>query len=76
LSRLAITCRIRWAADDQLFQLEDPSELVVDGVTFRDRGGELAASINPNHIHARPAAALIQAGDRGAAAPPRAISPA
>ena len=46
LSRLAIT----WlhplgSLDDQLFQLEDSDAhmLVVDGVTFRDRGGELAA---------------------------------
>ncbi len=46
LSRFAIT----WlhplgSLDDQLFQLEDSEAqmLVVDGVTFRDRGGELAA---------------------------------
>src|SRR6187455_899782 len=46
LSRLAIT----WlhplgSLDDQLFHLEDSEAqmLVVDGVTFRDRGGELAA---------------------------------
>src|SRR4029078_9049418 len=46
LSRLAIT----WlhplgSLDDQLFQLEDSAEEVwgVDGVTFRDRGGELAS---------------------------------
>jgi fatty-acyl-CoA synthase len=46
LSRLAIT----WlhplgSLDDQLFQLEDSEAqmLVVDGITFRDRGGELAA---------------------------------
>ncbi len=46
LARLAIT----WlhplgSLDDQLFQLEDSEAqmLVVDGVTFRDRGGELAA---------------------------------
>ena len=46
LSRLAIT----WlhplgSLDDQLFQLEDSEAqmLVVDGATFRDRGGELAA---------------------------------
>ena len=46
LSQLAIT----WlhplgSLDDQLFQLEDSEAqmLVVDGVTFRDRGGELAA---------------------------------
>ena len=46
LSRLAIT----WlhplgSLDDQLFQLEDSEAqmLVVDGVTFLDRGGELAA---------------------------------
>ena len=46
LSRLAIT----WlhplgSLDDQLFQLDDSEAqmLVVDGVTFRDRGGELAA---------------------------------
>jgi len=46
LSRLAIT----WlhplgSLDDQLFQLEDSEAqmLVVDSVTFRDRGGELAA---------------------------------
>jgi fatty-acyl-CoA synthase len=46
LSRLAIT----WlhplgSLDDQLFQLEDSEAqmLIVDGVTFRDRGGELAA---------------------------------
>ncbi len=46
LSRLSIT----WlhplgSLDDQLFQLEDSEAqmLVVDGVTFRDRGGELAA---------------------------------
>ena len=45
LSRLAIT----WlhplgSLDDQLFQLEDSEAqmLVVDGATFRDRGGELA----------------------------------
>jgi len=46
LARLAIT----WlhplgSLDDQLFQLEDSEAqmLVVDGITFRDRGGELAA---------------------------------
>src|SRR4249919_3605992 len=46
LSQLAIT----WlhplgSLDDQLFQLEDSEAqmLVVDGVTFRDRGGQLAA---------------------------------
>ncbi|WP_407150400.1 AMP-binding protein [Bradyrhizobium sp. ORS 86] len=46
LSRLAIT----WlhplgSLDDQLFQIEDSESemLVVDGITFRDRGGELAA---------------------------------
>src|SRR4051812_11743365 len=46
LSRLAIT----WlhplgSLDDQLFQLEDSEAelLVVDGASFRDRGGELAA---------------------------------
>jgi fatty-acyl-CoA synthase len=46
LSRLAIT----WlhplgSLDDQLFQLEDSEAqmLIVDGVTFRDRGGELAS---------------------------------
>ena len=46
LSQLAIT----WlhplgSLDDQLFQLEDSEAqmLVVDGVTFRDRGGELVA---------------------------------
>ncbi len=46
LSRLAIT----WlhplgSLDDQLFQLEDSDAamLVVDGITFPDRGGELAA---------------------------------
>src|SRR3954451_23837820 len=46
LSRFAIT----WlhplgSLDDQLFQLEDSEAemLVVDAVTFRDRGGELAA---------------------------------
>ena len=46
LSRLAIT----WlhplgSLDDQLFQLEDSEAemLIVDGITFRDRGGELAA---------------------------------
>ena len=46
LSRLAIT----WlhplgSLEDQLFQLEDSDAemLVVDGVTFRDRGGELAS---------------------------------
>src|SRR3954447_25868883 len=46
LSRFAIT----WlhplgSLDDQLFQLEDSEAqmLVVDGVSFRDRGGELAA---------------------------------
>ncbi len=46
LSRLAIT----WlhplgSLDDQLFQLDDSEAqmLVVDGITFRDRGGELAA---------------------------------
>ena len=46
LSRFAIT----WlhplgSLDDQLFQLEDSEAqmLIVDGVTFRDRGGELAA---------------------------------
>ncbi|MBR0756284.1 AMP-binding protein [Bradyrhizobium jicamae] len=46
LSRLAIT----WlhplgSLDDQLFQLEDSEArmLVVDGITFRDRGGELTA---------------------------------
>src|SRR6266403_4085699 len=46
LSRLAIT----WlhplgSLDDQLFQLEDSDAelLVIDGATFRDRGGELAA---------------------------------
>jgi fatty-acyl-CoA synthase len=46
LSQLAIT----WlhplgSLDDQLFQLEDSEAqmLVIDGVTFRDRGGDLAA---------------------------------
>ncbi|MET0678043.1 MAG: AMP-binding protein, partial [Bradyrhizobium sp.] len=46
LSRLAVT----WlhplgSLDDQLFQLEDSEAqlLVVDGITFRDRGGDLAA---------------------------------
>ncbi|MCA6124436.1 AMP-binding protein [Bradyrhizobium sp. WSM 1704] len=46
LARLAIT----WlhplgSLDDQLFQLEDSDAqmLIVDGVSFRDRGGELAA---------------------------------
>ncbi|KWV60170.1 acyl-CoA synthetase [Bradyrhizobium macuxiense] len=46
LSRLAVT----WlhplgSLDDQLFQLDDSEAqiLVVDGITFRDRGGELAA---------------------------------
>ena len=46
LSQLAIT----WlhplgSLDDQLFQLEDSEAqmLVVDGATFRDRGGEIAA---------------------------------
>ncbi|MBR0933270.1 AMP-binding protein [Bradyrhizobium jicamae] len=46
LSRLAIT----WlhplgSVDDQLFQIEDSGAemLIVDGITFRDRGGELAA---------------------------------
>src|SRR5712691_2365671 len=46
LSRLAIT----WlhplgSLEDQLFQLEDSEAqmLIVDGATFRDRGGELAA---------------------------------
>ena len=46
LSRLSIT----WlhplgSLDDQLFQIEDSEAqmLVVDGMTFRDRGGELAA---------------------------------
>src|SRR5437870_9343700 len=46
LSRLAIT----WlhplgSLDDQLFQIEDSEAqmLVVDGINFRDRGGELAA---------------------------------
>ena len=59
LSRLAIT----WlhplgSLDDQLFQLEDSEAqmLVVDGVTFRDRGGELAAQGHgsENRLHARP----------------------
>jgi fatty-acyl-CoA synthase len=46
LSRLAVT----WlhplgSLDDQLFQIEDSEAemLIVDGITFRDRGGELAA---------------------------------
>src|ERR1043166_4373259 len=46
LSRLAIT----WlhplgSLDDQLFQIEDSEAqmLIVDGVTFRDRGAELAS---------------------------------
>src|SRR3954453_4874872 len=46
LSQLAIT----WlhplgSLDDQLFQLEDSESqmLVIDGTTFRDRGGDLAA---------------------------------
>ena len=46
LSRLAIT----WlhplgSLDDQLFQIEDSEAemLVIDAVTFRDRGGDLAA---------------------------------
>src|SRR5205807_5581735 len=46
LSQLTIT----WlhplgSLDDQLFQIEDSESqmLVVDGATFRDRGGELAA---------------------------------
>ena len=58
LSRLAIT----WlhplgSLDDQLFQLEDSEAqmLVVDGVTFRDRGGELAAQGHgpEDRLHAR-----------------------
>ena len=72
LSRFAIT----WlhplgSLDDQLFQLEDSEAqmLVVDGVTFRDRGGELAAQgIGPeNHLHARPGRLRRRsaAGDRG-----------
>ena len=84
LSRLAIT----WlhplgSLDDQLFQLEDSEAqmLVVDGVTFRDRGGELAArAIGPeNRLHARPRRLRRRsaAGDRERpAAPPRATSPA
>ncbi|MCC8945908.1 AMP-binding protein [Bradyrhizobium sp. Arg62] len=47
LSRLAIT----WlhplgSLDDQLFQIEDSEAqmLIVDGITFRDRGGELTAT--------------------------------
>lgn len=49
LSQLAIT----WlhplgSLDDQLFQLEDSEAelLVIDGVTFRDRGGEIASRAN------------------------------
>ena len=72
LSRLAIT----WlhplgSLDDQLFQLEDSEAqmLVVDGVTFRDRGGELAAQgLGPeNRLHARPGRLRRRpaAGDRG-----------
>ena len=72
LSRLAIT----WlhplgSLDDQLFQLEDSEAqmLVVDGVTFRDRGGELAAQGNgpENRLHARPGRLRRRsaAGDRG-----------
>src|SRR3954463_13911490 len=46
LARLATTfLHPLGSLDDQLFQLEDSEAqmLVVDGVTFRDRGGELAA---------------------------------
>jgi fatty-acyl-CoA synthase len=46
LSRLATTSlHPLGSLDDQLFHLEDSEAqvLVVDGVTFRDRGGELAA---------------------------------
>src|ERR1700716_4391889 len=46
LSRLSITwLHPMGSLDDQLFQLEDSEAqmLIVDGVTFRDRGGELAA---------------------------------
>src|ERR1700716_3793044 len=45
LSRLSITwLHPMGSLDDKLFQLEDSEAamLVVDGVTFRDRGGELA----------------------------------
>ena len=89
LSRLATT----WlhplgSLDDQLFQLEDSEAqmLVVDGVTFRDRGGELAAratglktvfTLGPGRLWRRSAA-----GDRGgrqrharAASPAPTISP-
>ena len=83
LSRLAIT----WlhplgSLDDQLFQLEDSEAqmLVVDGVTFRDRGGELAAratgvktvfTLGPALRH------RSACGDRGLPAVlPRAVSPA
>src|SRR5882757_5102674 len=46
LSRLSITwLHPMGSLDDQLFQIEDSEAqmLIVDGVTFRDRGGELAA---------------------------------
>jgi fatty-acyl-CoA synthase len=46
LARLATTfLHPLGSLDDQLFQLEDSEAqmLVVDGVSFRDRGGELAA---------------------------------
>jgi fatty-acyl-CoA synthase len=83
LSRFAIT----WlhplgSLDDQLFQLEDSEAqmLVVDGVTFRDRGGELAAkatSLKTVSRSARPITALISCRQsRPPAAPRRAALPA
>jgi fatty-acyl-CoA synthase len=88
LSRLPIT----WlhplgSLDDQLFQLEDSEAqmLVVDGVTFRDRGGELAAratGLKTVFTLGRPITARSAAGDRGrrqrhraAASPGLTISP-
>ena len=67
--------------DDQLFQLEDSEAqmLVVDGVTFRDRGGELAARATSlkTVFTLGPASygADLLRRSRPPAAPPRARSP-
>jgi fatty-acyl-CoA synthase len=84
LSRLAIT----WlhplgSLDDQLFQLEDSEAqmLIVDGVTFRDRGGALAAKASgvKTVFTLGPAdygVDLLQAIEAAGAATPRCFAPA
>jgi fatty-acyl-CoA synthase len=72
LSRLSITwLHPMGSLDDQLFQLEDSEAqmLIVDGVTFRDRGGGGRAHSNrpEDRVHARPGFLRRRSsrGDRG-----------